>query len=364
LSYSKDEETQVIEILQTHHYYPFGLEHISWLDRREYVPISVETFRTDGSKVIEKKVGLVQVANSGYQYQYNGKEWQDEMGLNWYDYGARNYDASLGRWMNVDPLAEKYPGFSPYVYTFNNPINFVDPSGMEGEDWVNDGGIYRYDERVVDKETAKQYYGSEDSYVGKSATVTTSDGVTGEIIDKVNLNTDGSVTKGDVTLNTNSTETFYNAAGSRFIPKQTSGSFIGFSANFAFMGGFGISIGNVVDAVGDSKNYFSFNGNLGFGLSYGLDTGSVIPKEGNQFYSNDFAGETSNYSFGVDTPVYSFGLSGGGTVDATIAPGDKVFAPSTWGINDRGYTTEETSISLPGKIGGSIMYTNANTFIH
>lgn len=266
--------------------------------------------------------------------------------------------------MNVDPLAEKYPGFSPYVYTFNNPINFVDPSGMEGEDWVNDGGIYRYDERVVDKETAKQYYGSEDSYVGKSATVTTSDGVTGEIIDKVNLNTDGSVTKGDVTLNTNSTETFYNAAGSRFIPKQTSGSFIGFSANFAFMGGFGISIGNVVDAVGDSKNYFSFNGNLGFGLSYGLDTGSVIPKEGNQFYSNDFAGETSNYSFGVDTPVYSFGLSGGGTVDATIAPGDKVFAPSTWGINDRGYTTEETSISLPGKIGGSIMYTNANTFIH
>ncbi|MBQ2857059.1 MAG: RHS repeat-associated core domain-containing protein [Bacteroidaceae bacterium] len=62
-------------------------------------------------------------------YKYNGKELDTKKGLNWYDYGARHYDATLGRWLVVDPLAEKYYTLSPYIYCNNSPIRYIDPTG-------------------------------------------------------------------------------------------------------------------------------------------------------------------------------------------------------------------------------------------
>ena len=64
------------------------------------------------------------------RYLFNGKELDSETGL--YYYGARYYDPRVSLWLNVDPLAEKT--MTPYAYTNNNPIRFIDPTGMEAED--------------------------------------------------------------------------------------------------------------------------------------------------------------------------------------------------------------------------------------
>ena len=64
-------------------------------------------------------------------YKYNGKELDRKGGLNLYDYGARHYDPVLGRFMTVDPMAEKYYSWSPYAYCLNNPIKYIDPDGRD-----------------------------------------------------------------------------------------------------------------------------------------------------------------------------------------------------------------------------------------
>ena len=84
---------------ETNHYYPFG--------------------------------GVFASSQNVQPYKYNGKELDTKKGLNLYDYGARQYDAAIGRFTTMDPMTEKYYEWSPYTYCKNNPINRIDPDGND-----------------------------------------------------------------------------------------------------------------------------------------------------------------------------------------------------------------------------------------
>ena len=94
------------------------------------------------NRVVLSSSGAVEEANHYYPfggvfassgnvqpYKYNGKELDAKKGLNWYDYGARHYDAALGRFTTNDRFAEKYHSLSPYQYGANNPVNTIDING-------------------------------------------------------------------------------------------------------------------------------------------------------------------------------------------------------------------------------------------
>jgi RHS repeat-associated protein len=70
--------------------------------------------------------------DSRQRYRYIGKERDSETGLDWLD--ARGYDSRVGRFMSVDPLTMKFHAWSPYQYSFDNPVRFWDPTGMEPQD--------------------------------------------------------------------------------------------------------------------------------------------------------------------------------------------------------------------------------------
>ncbi len=149
-----------IQVLQENHYYPFGMEmRGSW------------------------------IAQSGTEnaYQYTGKELNEDFSLNWSDYGARWYDASVGRWNGVDLLADVAHDWTPYRYGFNNPLIYNDLFGLfenkkearryrrehniDGEIVkTTEDGTTRYE--IHDKNAGSAYYQGEDGEIVQIALIT------------------------------------------------------------------------------------------------------------------------------------------------------------------------------------------------
>ena len=79
-------------------------------------------------------------------YTFSAKEKDTETGLSYF--GSRYYSSDLSIWLSVDPMSDKYPSLSPYVYCANNPIKLVDPNGEEISEHIDKYGniIAHYDD--------------------------------------------------------------------------------------------------------------------------------------------------------------------------------------------------------------------------
>ena len=89
-------------VLTSDDYYPFGLQ----MPGRSY-----------------------NIAMTGNQYKFSGKELDTEGGLDWYYFGARYFDPVIGRFLSIDRFTDRYPSLTPYHYTANNPLIFIDING-------------------------------------------------------------------------------------------------------------------------------------------------------------------------------------------------------------------------------------------
>jgi RHS repeat-associated protein len=105
-----------------------------------------------------------QLSTVNWTHTFSAKEKDTETGYSYF--GSRYYSSDLSIWLSVDPMSDKYPSLSPYVYCTNNPVKLVDPNG---EDWYEVDGKMHYTTEYTSKESFEKS-GKEGEYRGKTYT--------------------------------------------------------------------------------------------------------------------------------------------------------------------------------------------------
>ena len=129
------------KVVQVNHYYPYGMAYASgrMSGNAEAHPVTGEGGNViDGDLEIGGGTGGMELARPGASqpYRFLGNELYTSNSLGLYDFSARMYDPALGRFLSVDPMAERYSRVIPYGYCGGNPIRLVDQSGYDWRDKV------------------------------------------------------------------------------------------------------------------------------------------------------------------------------------------------------------------------------------
>ena len=201
-------------IIEENHYYPFGLKHKKYgsVDK-DLVCVNEDCYEI-GIDVVPPQ------ARKSYQYKFQNKEWQDELNLNLYDFGARQYMPDIVRTTTIDPLAEKFYSLSPQSFLNNNPLYFIDPTGESslGFDWKPDEAGNLIAEKGDNTATLATYLGTTTQDVTNRFTLKS----TGERLPENHQFKEGA----KVTLNNNATRAISRSNG---VASDT-GSYVGWDS--------------------------------------------------------------------------------------------------------------------------------------
>ncbi|UUC44157.1 DUF6443 domain-containing protein [Flavobacterium cerinum] len=128
LSWTWEDKSGSLRIIDENHYYPFGLKHTAY-NTQEYVYVPSLGDAPGYNRPVLEQVGTRGVV-SIYKDKFNGKELENDLGLNYYAMDYRQYDGAIGRFVGIDALAGQAADSSPYSFGFNNPAVFNDPTGL------------------------------------------------------------------------------------------------------------------------------------------------------------------------------------------------------------------------------------------
>ena len=229
-------------------------------------------------------------------YTFSAKERDLETQYSYF--GARYYDAGLSIWLSVDPMSDKAPDWTPYRYSFQNPVKYIDPNGLFEDEATataaRDKAVQQYGKgRVTDV-----YYNEKKKEWGFGVSAS----------DDQQTNSVG--TDGVSTTTHSKTSGVYNED---FL--KEGGTTKSLSLSFAFGGGYSIKFGKVFDQKGGSRSFFSHGPTVGLSLGISMESTTIIPNSDNPlgFSVDEYAGSSAGYSVGYGTVAVSVS----GTFDRT-----------------------------------------------